>query len=202
MSSFSEANFDVYTQNASAFDQERGKSLFERDWLDRFGANLPSNGTVLDIGCGTGRPIAQYFIEQGYKLTGIDFAAPMIEIAQRRFPNATWLCHDMTDLKLGERKFNGIIAWHSFFHLTQDEQRRALPAILGYLKTGGVFMTTVGPDAGEAKGYVNEQAVYHASLSKDEYESLLNKAGLSLTHFIIEDQSCGGATVLLAQKRG
>jgi hypothetical protein len=55
----------VYRRNAVHFDAERPRSLFERPWLDRLRALLPDGGTLLDIGCGMGEPIARYFIEAG-----------------------------------------------------------------------------------------------------------------------------------------
>ena len=60
----------LYDRHARAFDQERGRTLFERPWLDRFLTLLPPGGTILDIGCGMGEPIARYLIEQGYAATG------------------------------------------------------------------------------------------------------------------------------------
>lgn len=43
---------DTYQAHASAWDQQRPKILFEKEWLDRFLANLPDGGTVLDVGDG------------------------------------------------------------------------------------------------------------------------------------------------------
>ena len=42
--------------------------------------------TVLDVGCGPG-DIANELAAMGMAVTGIDFAAPMIDIARKRFPN-------------------------------------------------------------------------------------------------------------------
>ena len=51
---------------------QRGRDLHERSWLDRFAAMLPEGGTILDIGCGVGEPIARYLIERGFAVTGVD----------------------------------------------------------------------------------------------------------------------------------
>jgi SAM-dependent methyltransferase len=60
----------LYEQHAELFDRERGRSLFERGWLDRFAALLPPGGTILDIGCGSGEPIAAYLIGHGFSSRG------------------------------------------------------------------------------------------------------------------------------------
>lgn len=190
----------VYVRNAAQFDEARGKTLFERSWLERFCAGLPEGGRVLDVGCGAGEPIARYFIEQGYAVTGVDFAAPLLDMAASRFPSAEWVAQDMRRLALG-RGFDGVLAWHSLFHLTPDEQVRTLPLLADHVTRGGVLMITVGPQAGERTGHVAGEAVYHASLAEDDYRRLLDGAEMDVVAFVRNDESCGGATVLLATRR-
>src|SRR4051812_41173877 len=45
---------------------------------------------VVDIGCGTGANLAAFADE--YRCVGIDTSAEAIELAQRRFPEATFIC--------------------------------------------------------------------------------------------------------------
>ena len=61
-------------------------------------------------------------------------------------------------------------------------------------------MLTVGPEAGEACGEVAGERVYHASLSREEYETRLAEAGLRVVAFRAEDPDCNGHSVLLARK--
>ena len=46
-----------------------------------FSQKINPNGKVLDIGCGTGYPIAKYLSEQGFAVTGIDISENMIKEA-------------------------------------------------------------------------------------------------------------------------
>ncbi|MFP3921822.1 MAG: class I SAM-dependent methyltransferase [Dichotomicrobium sp.] len=191
---------DIYERNAARFDAERVKSLIERKWLARFCALLPAGGSVLDVGCGTGDPIARDFIERGYGVTGVDFSEAMLAVARARCPDARWLCADMRRLALGET-FDGIVGWHSFFHLTPDEQASTLTKLAAHLAPGGALMLTVGPEAGEVTGHVGDEVVYHASLSRRDYELGLAALGLRIVEFTVSDDDCGGATVLLARKQ-
>lgn len=191
---------DVYERKGARFDAERSKTLFERQWLDRLLEVLPSNPRVLDAGCGAGDPIARYLIEKGCCLTGIDFSRSLIEIATARFPQAQWHIVDMCSFCLPDR-FDGILAWHSFFHLTPDDQLSTLARFGQHLTSGGALMFTAGHIAGEVIGHVGGEEVYHSSLSPKQYETVLNRLGLRVLDFVPEDPSCGGATVLLAQKR-
>ncbi len=191
----------VYDQNARAYDRERGKTLFEARWLTRFSDTLPRKGKVLDLGCGTGQPIAAWLIAEGFRYTGADFSDPMLAIARARWPDQDWRTADMRTLDLGET-FDGIIAWNSFFHLTPDEQRTTLPRLAQHLNPGGRLMVTTGPMAGETTGTVAGETVYHASLSPAEYATLLETHALRLTAFMAEDPTCQNHTVLMATKPG
>ena len=191
---------DVYQDNAARFDRERDKRLFEKGWLDRFAGMLPKGGRLCDLGCGSGRPVAEYLIGAGFDVTGVDFAETMIDLAKARFPTARWIVGDMRALNLGER-FDGVLGWNSFFHLTAEEQRGVLPRMVAHLKTGGALLLSVGPGAGEAWGKVADEPVYHASLSPEEYEAILNRHGAEVVDFVPNDPECNGHTVLLAQRQ-
>jgi SAM-dependent methyltransferase len=104
---------DLYERHARAWDKERWRTLFEKPWLDRFLELVPRGGSILDIGCGSGEPIARYFIEAGYDLTGADASPTMTGLCKSRFPNAEWVAADMGTLSLG-RRFDGILAWGCF----------------------------------------------------------------------------------------
>jgi len=190
-----------YQRHAQTFARERGQSLMERPYLDSVTSHLRPGGAVLDLGCGTGEPIARYFIESGYDVTGVDAAPAMIALCRPRFPDATWIEADMRSLVL-VRRFDAIIAWDSFFHLAQDEQRAMFPIFQRHIAPDGVLLFTSGPRAGEAIGDLYGEKLFHASLAPDEYRTLLASSGFRVLHFAPEDAKCGGHTVWLAQAEG
>ncbi|SMC94116.1 class I SAM-dependent methyltransferase [Primorskyibacter flagellatus] len=192
---------DVFEQNAAAYDAERSRALFEARWLARFTACLPVGGRVMDLGCGAGEPIARWFIAEGFRVTGVDFAESMLEIARTRWPQGDWRTGDMRTLDLGET-FDGIVAWNSFFHLTVEEQRDVIHRMARHLRVGGSLLFTVGPDQGETSGSVAGKSIYHASLSPAEYATLLQQQGLRLTGFLAEDPECNSHSVMMARKDG
>lgn len=192
---------DVYEQNAAAYDAARSRALFEARWLARFTACLPAGGRVMDLGCGAGEPIARWFIAEGFRVTGVDFAEAMLDIARTRWPQGDWRSGDMRSLDLGET-FDGIVAWNSFFHLTVEEQRDVIHRMARHLRVGGSLLFTVGPDQGETSGSVAGKSIYHASLSPAEYATLLQQQGLRLTGFLAEDPECNSHSVMMARKDG
>lgn len=188
----------LYERHAHDFDADRGKSLFERDWLDRFRAAIGAGATVLDLGCGSGEPIAHYLIGWGHPVSGVDSSHTLIGLCAARFPEHDWSVGDMRRLDLG-RRFGGIIAWDSFFHLTPDDQRAMFPIFSAHAEPGAALMFTSGPAAGEAIGSYRGETLYHASLDPADYERLLASHGFEVLDHVIEDAACGGRTVWLAK---
>jgi len=190
-----------YQRHGPAWARARGDRLFEGAWLDRFRALMPPAGAhVLDLGCGSGKPIARYLIEHGCRITGIDSAPDMIALCQACFASHDWRVADMRHIELN-RHFNGILAWDSFFHLCHDDQRRMFPLFRAHAAPGAALMFTSGPSHGEAFGCLFGQPLYHASLAPDEYRALLAENGFTVVSHRAEDPDCEKHTGWLARFR-
>lgn len=189
---------DLYQRHAVAWSRDRGDHLLERAWLDRFLGIAPSDPAVLDMGCGSGVPMARHLIEHGCRVTGVDASSAMVAMCADRFPNHEWRVADMRTLRLG-RAFDAIMAWDSFFHLPQADQRRMFPIFARHAATGAALMFTSGPSAGERVGSYRGEPLYHASLDADEYRRLLRANGFEVVAHVVEDPACGGRTVWLAR---
>jgi SAM-dependent methyltransferase len=190
----------LYQRKAREWARDRGvrNSLFEKPWLDRFRALLPSGASVLDLGCGSAEPIARYFIQNEYDVTGVDSSPPLIAICEARFSRQSWIVADMRTLALG-RRFNGILAWDSFFHLCPDDQRVMFPIFRNHAAPSAALMFTSGPAHGEAIGSYEGEPLYHASLDPTEYCSLLAENSFAVVAHVVEDPDCGRHTIWLAQ---
>ena len=188
---------ELYERHAADFDRDRGRTLQEKPWLDRFLAYVPAAATVLDLGCGMGEPIAAYILNSGRELTGVDSAPSLIRIARTRFPQAEWIVGDMRRLAL-PRRFAGIVAWDSFFHLHADDQRAMFARFADHAQPGAPLLFTSGSSEGEAVGTYRGEPLYHASLDSSEYEALLRANGFEVRAHVVDDPQCGGHTVWLA----
>lgn len=199
MTTASRSIIDLYQRHAAAYDRLRGKTLMEASWLDRFLALVPERAAILDIGCGSGEPIARYVLDRHHSVTGIDSAPALIELCRQRFPQAQWHVQDMRSLALG-RRFDGLIAWDSFFHLTPEDQRAMFPVFAAHAAPGAALMFTSGPAHGEAIGSFEGGPLYHGSLAPEEYRALLSAHGFAVAAHVVEDPGCGGHTIWLARR--
>lgn len=192
--------YEIYNVIAGWFDSERSKDLkMEIEHLQKLCSYLKPNAKILDLGCGTGRPIAEFLLNRGFKVTAVDGSEKMIEIAKSYIPQATIILKDMRRLDL-EEKFDAIIMWHSSFHLEQDDQRALFPNIAKHASKNAMLLFTSGSEQGEAWGINGGQDLFHASLSEDEYRELLSKNGFEVVYHLVEDKKSGGATIWLARK--
>ena len=203
MSKDAENIIPLYETHAQAWDDIRlnnaAQGLMETEWLARFTGLLPQQGTVLDIGCGAGEPLAGHLIRKGFQLTGIDSSVSMISICRKRFPQHQWQVADMRELALPQ-KFNGLLAWDSFFHLQPDDQRKMFSRFAAHAADDAVLMFTSGTSDGVAMGIFEGQPLYHSSLAQEEYRQLLNENSFEVLHHIENDPHCGNHTVWLTRK--
>ncbi|HEY0599951.1 class I SAM-dependent methyltransferase [Brevundimonas sp.] len=174
-----EAIIGLYTRHADDWARMRDGTLNadEGPHLQRFAAALPEGAEVLDLGCGSGRPIVHWLIGQGFRLTGVDASPGLIARCRAAFPEHEWRLDDMRGLDLG-RRFHGVLAWFSSFHLTAEAQAAMAAVYARHLRPGGVLMFVGGPGRGVSMGTWMGEPLYHASQAPTEYRAGLEQAGL------------------------
>ena len=154
---------------------------------------------MLDLGCGSGEPVAGWLLRNGFAVTCVDASPGMVSYARAVHPGAEWIVADMRELpELG--RFDGVLSWEGSFHLSREEQRRALPRFAELVRPGGAMVLTVGPGDGEVTGTVGAETVYHASLSREAYLGLLEPLFARVSHEPF-DADLDGRYILLAAGR-
>ncbi|WP_144965871.1 class I SAM-dependent methyltransferase [Pseudomonas sp. DE0010] len=189
---------DLYDRHAFTWHQKRANHSTDRKWIERFGALLRPSATVLDLGCGSGQPVARHLVGIGARIVGVDSSSQMLTLCSAQFPEQQWIHADMRGLALG-RQFDAIIAWNSFFHLKPSDQRGMFPVFRRHAAPGALLMFTSGPSYGEALGTFEGETLYHASLNAKEYADQLRINGFEVLDHVVEDPESGGLTVWLGR---
>jgi trans-aconitate methyltransferase len=190
----------LYTRHGAAWARDRGDAPgTEAAWIARLLALLPPAAHVLDIGCGSGAPIATAIASAGHRVTGLDASPTLLDLARARLPDAEWIEADMRAMDLG-RRFDALVAWDSFFHLDHDAQRGMLPRFAAHAVPGAPLLFTSGPRHGVAMGSYAGEPLFHASLDPAEYRALLAAHGFEVLDHRAEDPAGGGHTVWLARR--
>ncbi len=107
-----------------------------------FFLNLIQTGSVLDLGCGTGRltiPLAQ----KGLKVVGLDASLPMLTLASKKSQGLPieWVQGDIRNFHL-DQTFDLILMAGNTFQalLTEAEQLQMLACVRKHLKPSGLFV--------------------------------------------------------------
>lgn len=201
--SFSENVIELYQRHAKEWDAARRRSGWnDRVWVDAFAQELAAGSHVLDLGCGGGEPVARFLVEHGLHVTGVDLSPQMIELARNRLPTLEWIVGDMRRLAL-DRRFDGILAWDSYFHLSHDAQRTMFAIFDAHASDRAVLLFNTGPEHGEATSTYTfkDEQLYHASLAPDEYRALLDRSGFEVVLHITNDARSGGRTAWLCRRK-
>lgn len=115
-----------------------------------------SGRDVLDIGFGTGTLTTRLY-EQGCKIYGQDFSSRMIELAQKKMPEAGLYQGDfsvgLVD-ELRQNKYDAIIATYSLHHLTDMQKVSFLEILLTLLNEDGHIY--IGDVAFETRAELDE----------------------------------------------
>ena len=99
-----------YDLIASGFADLRNSFNTEKKYLDLFIEYLQPKEYVLDVGCGSGYPIASYLIEHHFNVMGVDASKELLKIAEQKCPSMERIYGDVRTVSL-KNKFDGIIEW-------------------------------------------------------------------------------------------
>jgi trans-aconitate methyltransferase len=188
-----------YERHALSWDADRrAANWIDQPCIERFLDLLPRGASVLDLGCGGGSPVALHMATKGFRVSGVDSSPTLISLCRSRMPDQEWIDGDMRSLALG-RRFGGILAWDSFFHLRHEDQRAMFRIFAAHAAPAALLIFNAGFGHGEAMGSYRGDPLYHASLDASEYEALLAGAGFELIAHAINDPAKGGRIFWLAR---
>jgi SAM-dependent methyltransferase len=190
-----------YERHALSWDADRrAAGWLDKPCIERFLGFLPRGAMILDLGCGGGSPVALHMVAHGFRVTGVDSSPTLISLCRTRMPDQEWVVGDMRSLALG-RRFQGILAWDSFFHLRHQDQRAMFRIFALHAAPGAIVMFNAGFGHGEAVGCYQGDPLYHASLDASEYQALLADSGFELLEHSINDPAKGGRIFWVARGR-
>lgn len=119
-------------------------------YLEQFSRLVEKGKTILDVGCGAGKPVDEFLVNQGYVVNGIDISKRMIELAKRNVPEAFYEIKDMTELREQEYCVDGIVSFYAIFHTPKEQHQELFKKLASFIPNGGSMLVTMG--SGEWEG--------------------------------------------------
>jgi SAM-dependent methyltransferase len=132
-----------YDNIAKGFANMRTEFATDEPYVNEFITYLNPSSHVLDVGCGSGIPIAKHLIERDFKVTGVDGSKKLLEIAKINVPHMLGIYSDIREF-YSKTLFDGIIEWWCLFHLPVFDQFKMLEKFYQWLKPGGILQFTSG----------------------------------------------------------
>lgn len=160
LQSISSLTLDHYNQRATDFwagtcDHDVTQNI------DALLRNIKGNApfSILDFGCGPGRDL-KTFCEMGHKAIGLDGAEQFVKMAQEWSGCEVWQ-QDFLSLQLPAKKFDGVFANASLFHVPREVLPRVLEQLFETLKSRGVLFSS-NPRGNNEEGWSGDRyGVYH-----------------------------------------
>jgi 2-polyprenyl-3-methyl-5-hydroxy-6-metoxy-1,4-benzoquinol methylase len=153
--------------------------------IRRWARQLRPGSTVLDLGCGSGDPVARELSRLGFAVAGIDASPSLIAAFHRQLPDAPWACEAVEASTFFGRRFDAILAVGLMFLLSHETQQTVIGKVGDALETGGRFLFTAPREACEWMDALTGRR--SVSLGARRYESLLLEAGLAVTETWIDE---------------
>jgi cyclopropane fatty-acyl-phospholipid synthase-like methyltransferase len=179
-----------YDKAASEYDLKRNQ-FDNRKYLESFSKHIKKGTTVLDVGCGAGRPVDEFLIKKGFAVNGIDISSRMIKLAEKNVPQAFYEVKDMTRLQEGEYCVDGIVSLYAIFHTDRKNHSELLKKFASFMPNGGVLLITMGAEDWEG----SEENFHGAEMFWSHYGAEKNKELVEQAGFTIilnEIDTAGG----------
>jgi ubiquinone/menaquinone biosynthesis C-methylase UbiE len=168
-----------------------GASSVRDVWLSELLQRLPGQGgaRVLDLGCGTGIPVARILAAAGQIVVGVDGSAGQISLARASVPAAEFIHADMTAVDFPAQSFDAVTAFYSITHVPRFEHDRLLRRIAAWLRPGGLLVASLGADAlPDWRGEWLGAEMFFSHYDSETNLALLRGAGFAIERTEVMDQ--------------
>lgn len=125
-----------YNENAQSFF-DTTVNVDVRKLYDRFLPRIPSKGTILDAGCGSGRD-SKNFLNLGYDVEAFDANESLVVLASEHF-GQTVTQATFESFSAEPESFDAIWACASLLHVPSENLSRTFLRLSELLKPDGVF---------------------------------------------------------------
>ncbi len=186
------ANYDLISDAWSDRRQELGPK--DRKLFDIFIEALRHSAKVLNLGCGSGIPIAKRLSDSGFSIFGIDRSENLLKKAKRNVPNGSFFKAEIEDYEI-QREYDGVVLWDALFHIPREEHRAILENIYNHLASGGTLILSSGGCAEDLPPFTDFMfgvRFFYDSFTPRKLLRLLEDIGFTVEQSALVNEPDGG----------
>ena len=187
-----------YDALSHRYDNATNATSKYQSWTNDLITRLAPASRVLDVGCGSGVPVARALSAAGHHVVGVDISEVQISRARELVPQAEFINADAMSLDFPPESFDAVVSLYALIHLPLDEQQQLLARIATWLRPGGCFLCTTGHTAwtGTDDNWLDGGApMWWSHADTATYRSWLADAGLVVDTESFVPEGSGGHTL-------
>jgi len=178
---------EFYSSLAASYEDAFAHNNGLANFLDKAMSLLPPQANVLDVGCGTGNPVASRLDAAGYNIVGIDIAPAMVQLCRKSVPNGRFEVADMRYyVHPNKDQLDSVSSVLSLFPLNREEMEEVIQKWCSWLKIGGLLcIVTMAADDCHPKAIQKgcdvdglcSREISNRFMGKDVINTLFTRAG-------------------------
>lgn len=187
---------DFFDSVGKAYEDAYAQSPGLLEFVQSAIQDLSKDSTILDVGCGTGKPVSSMLAAGGFRVFGIDRSAVMVDLCRAQVPGATFEQVDMLTYTPNSR-FDAIFAIFCTFALSREQIADLISKFSQWLSPSGtLYLGTIAADDYPTKpSHYDSDGLYASGidnnfmgktvtislLSKQGWQVFLEEEGLQIT---------------------
>ncbi len=188
-----------YNQIAQKYDDYRDQFGSEK-YLKQLNQELTPASTILDLGCGSGRPVSKYLADRGHQVIGVDVSEEQIKLAKKHVPDGNFVVKDMSLLQPNEYQVNAVVSFYAIFHIPRETHLELFHKINSFLPIGGLLLVTMG-----MTNWVGHEDLLGTDMHWSHYDAkhnlkIIKQAGFEIINDQVDSSANEQHQVIFAKK--
>lgn len=167
-----------YDAVATQFGISRAQRAIGMTAVAAWAVRFPPGSAILDLGCGTGDPVARALTRAALEVFGVDASPAMVAAFKSNVPDASIVCEPVETSTFFDRRFDGVIAWGLLFLLPAQAQTGLIARVARVMNPRASFLFTAPAVACRWDDVLTGNR--SESLGAEAYAAALKAAGLTL----------------------
>ncbi len=170
-------------------------------YLEKLNKLLKQVSLILDLGCGAGKPVDEFFVKHGHKVIGLDISEKQIELAKKNLPNGEFKVEDMSELTNSEYLVDAVISFYAIFHIKRESHQELFNKINSFLPVGGLILVSMGSSNWEGtESDFHGIEMFWSHFDADKNKEIIKNAGFKILLDEIDTSNNEKHLIVIAQK--